>query len=312
MRVLVTGATGFVGRTLLNLLLRDDCEVIAASIPDDVLAGQLPASVTYLPADICDPQSVNQLVSTANPHYIIHLAGMVRGRDLASLLAVNVHGTDYLLDAASRMDSPPRVVVPGSAAEYGLLGSAQPIQEKGAFRPNSNYGVSKVAQTMLALSYAYRRQVDVVIGRIFNITGPGEPDVMLGGAMAAQIAQIEQGQNEPVLSVGNLSPTRDYVDVRDAVAALWLLAQHGESGHSYNISSGTATVVGDVVRQIVALSSVPIDIQPDLARQRPSDIPHMVGSPDKLKALGWQPKYELDASLQATLDWWRKRGANQL
>jgi GDP-4-dehydro-6-deoxy-D-mannose reductase len=249
------------------------------------------------------------VVQACQPQRIFHLAGLVRGTELAALWRVNVQGTANLLDAARQLASPPRLVIPGSAAEYGLLADEQPVTETALTRPLNPYGVSKVAQTLLALGYAWRGELPVVVGRVFNITGPAEPAAMLGGAMAAQIAAIERGEQAPVLSVGNLAPTRDYIDIRDMVQALWLLSERGTAGEIYNICSGQAVQVAAVVAQLADLGRVPITIQPDPARQRPSDIPHCVGNPAKLHAAtGWQPTFGLTNSLADLLDWWRGEG----
>jgi GDP-4-dehydro-6-deoxy-D-mannose reductase len=306
-RALVTGATGFVGRHLVALLQAQGVEVVALGLPDDPLRGVLPADMPFWGVDVRDTAVFTSILQQTNPDYLFHLAGLVRGRDLARLLDINVQGTETVLSATSQLPNPPRVVIPGSAAEYGLLRDDQPVTEQSPTQPLGAYGVSKVAQTLTGLGYAWRGQLEVVVGRVFNITGPGEPDLMLCGAMAAQIAAIERGEQPPVLSVGNLSPTRDYVDVRDMVQALWLLSQRGQSGEIYNIASGEAVVVETVVRQLASLARVAITLEPDPARQRPADVPHMVGSSAKLHAAtGWQISHPLGQSLQDTLDWWRR------
>ena len=308
MKALVTGATGFVGRHLVALLRAEGVEVVAMGLPDDPLQTLLPAEMPFFGVDIRNTAVLVPLFQQTQPDLIFHLAGLVRGRDLEKLFSINVLGTQAVLDAAAQLSQPPRVIIPGSAAEYGLLHDDQPVTEEATPQPLGAYGVSKVAQTLTGLGYAWRGQVEVVVGRVFNITGPGEPDVMLCGAMAAQIAAIERGEQSPVLSVGNLSPTRDYVDVRDMVEALWQLSQSGQSGEIYNIASGQAIVVEEVVRQLAAYGTVDITLEPDPARQRPSDVPHMVGSAEKLTtATRWQPTIPLSQSLQDTLDWWRDK-----
>jgi len=155
-----------------------------------------------------------------------------------------------------------------------------------------------------------RGDVPVIVGRIFNILGPGEPASMLCGAMAAQVVECEAGVSPPVVRVGNLSPIRDYVDVRDAARALWRLALDGAPGAIYNICSGQARRVEEVVQQLVALSSKEIELLPDPERQRPADIPYCVGNPDRLhSATGWSAEFSLEDSLQATLAWWRNERA---
>lgn len=304
--VLVTGATGFVGRPLVDLLLANGHRVAAASVAGDRLLETLPEGVEGLAFDILDGDAVAEALGRLQPAAIFHLAGLARGGDLQRLLSVNVMGTETVLRAAHGMASPPTVILPGSAAEYGALPHGEPAQETAPLRPLSPYGVSKVAQTLTALGYAWRHEVPVVVGRVFNITGPGEPATMLVGAIAEQVAAIEAGRRDPVLRVGNLDPYRDYLDIRDAVRALYALWQAGTPGEIYNVCSGAAIQVRSVVERLVAQSRVAISVEPDPERQRPSDLPYCVGVPARIRsATGWRPTLGLEVSLGAALDWWR-------
>jgi GDP-4-dehydro-6-deoxy-D-mannose reductase len=304
-RALVTGATGFIGRHLVALLMREAYQVTALCEPEDPLRAALPAEVDCLAADVNDPVGVANALNTAQPDLLFHLAGLVGSNNLEQLLAINVLGTEHVLRAAGQLPRPPRVVIPGSAAAVGLAGHA--IDEQAPLRPLSEYGVSKAAQIMLGQCYAWRGQVPVIIGNIFNITGPGEPPSMLCGAMAAQIAACEAGEQQPLLRVGNLAPTRDFLDVRDVVKGLWLLALHGRPGEVHNVCSGQEWRVEEVVRQLVAYSPLTITLVPDPERQRPSDVPRCVGVPNPLlRDAGWQPAVSLAQSLHDTLAWWRK------
>jgi GDP-4-dehydro-6-deoxy-D-mannose reductase len=262
--------------------------------------------VHYVARDVTDAEAIRQMVEETAPNAIFHLAGLVQSHDFQRLLTINVQGTDAVLRAARSLSSPPTVVIPGSASEYGVLNNEAFITEYTPLKPISVYGVSKVAQTLTGLGYAWRGEVPVIIGRIFNITGPGEPDKMLGGAMASQIAAIEAGDNPPVLRVGNLTPYRDYVDIRDAVRALGMLWHKGKSGQVYNICSGKPVQVQYIVDTLVGLARCPIAVEPDPNRQRPSDIPFCAGSPTRIHdAIGWTPEYTLKRTLTDTLDGWR-------
>ena len=304
--VLVTGATGFVGQHLLAWLMAQGYTVVAHSIPGDPLAATLPLSVRYVARDVTDAEAVRQMVEETAPSAIFHLAGLVQSDNVQRLFTINVLGTDAVLRAARSLPSPPTVVIPGSASEYGVLNNWEFISEDTPLRPISAYGVSKVAQTLTALGYAWRGEAPVVVGRIFNIAGPGEPDKMLGGAMASQIAAIEAGDRPPVLRVGNLTPYRDYVDIRDAVRALGMLWGKGKSGQVYNICSGKPVQVQHVVDTLVGLARCPITVEPDPDRQRPSDIPFCAGDPARIRdAIGWTPAYTLKRTLADTLDGWR-------
>ncbi len=304
--VLVTGATGFVGQHLLAWLLAQGHTVVAHSVPGDPLAATLPSTVRYVARDVTDVEAVQQMVEEIAPDAIFHLAGLVQSQDAQRLFSINVLGTEAVLRAARSLASPPTVVIPGSASEYGVLDNGVFITEETPLKPISAYGVSKVAQTLTGLSYTWRGEVPVVVGRIFNITGPGEPDKMLGGAMASQIAAIEAGDRPPVLRVGNLTPYRDYVDIRDAVRALGMLWEKGKSGQVYNICSGQPVQVQHIVDTLVGLARCPIAVEPDPDRQRPSDIPFCAGDPARIRdAIGWAPAYTLKRTLTDVLDGWR-------
>lgn len=308
-RALVTGASGFLGRHLVGLLLQEDYQVAVTSKTNLKALAGLP--VTSLPCDIRDADALALLLKQTAPQVVFHLAGLARGDDLAELLTINVSGTRALLEAAGQLREPPRVVIPGSAAEYGVQSDTAPIHETAVLRPLGAYGVSKAAQTLLGQSYALRGRLSVIIGRVFNIVGPGEPEAMLCGAIAAQVAGIEAGRHSPVVRVGNLSPVRDYVDVRDAARALLLLADRGESGSIYNICSGKPHRVEDVVQRLTRLSSVDISLTSDPDRQRPADIPYCLGDPSRIQiTTGWRPRIAIEDSLRATLKWWRQQHAH--
>jgi GDP-4-dehydro-6-deoxy-D-mannose reductase len=307
-RVLVTGGTGFVGQHLTAWLVDQGCRISVASIPGDPLLARLPEGVLGVAFDIRDEEAVGDQLTELQPDVIFHLAALFRGNDLSAMLSVNAVGTDTLLRSARSQPVPPVVVIPGSAAEYGAPTAREAFVEDSPLRPISSYGIGKVAQTLTGLGYARRGEVPVIIGRIFNMSGPGEPSSMLCGAIASQIAGFEASGESGVLRVGNLSPYRDYLDIRDVVRALGVLWQEGIAGEIYNISSGTARQVQQVVHKLATFSRVPVSIEPDPARQRPSDVPFCCGDATKLRTqTSWAPQYTLDETLAATLDYWRRQ-----
>ena len=188
-RTLVTGATGFIGRHLVALLSWKGYQVSALCMPDDPLRDVLPAEVECWEADLADAAGVGQAISAAQPQVLFHLAGLVRSNNLEQLLNVNVLGTENVLRAAGQLPHLPRVVIPGSAAAVGLAN--RPINEQTPMRPLSPYGVSKAAQILISQTCFRSRGLPVVIGQIFNLTGPGEPPTMLCGAIASQIVACE-------------------------------------------------------------------------------------------------------------------------
>ncbi|MCB0252070.1 MAG: GDP-mannose 4,6-dehydratase, partial [Anaerolineae bacterium] len=167
-----------------------------------------------------------------------------------------------------------RTIVVSSNEIYGLVEPGDlPIDESTPFRPNSPYGVSKLAQDMMALQYFNSHQMPIVRARSFNHLGPGQADDFAASAFARQIAEIELGLHEPVVHVGNLSTERDFTDVRDVVRAYWLLAQHGETGACYNVGSGQPRTIRWLLDTLLDLTDIPIDVAIDPARLRPSDVP---------------------------------------
>jgi GDP-4-dehydro-6-deoxy-D-mannose reductase len=246
------------------------------------------------------------------PDWVFHLAALIKSSSFSDLMAVNVIGTEYLLEAIRSVRPEARVLVAGSAAEYGLCYPEEmPLDEQAALRPLSPYGISKVAQSCLAASYAYRFDLAVVRTRTFNLTGPGEPDNLVVGAFARQIALIEHGLQKPLLQVGNLESARDFVDIRDAVRAYVELMDRGQSGQVYNVCSGQTTVIRELLSTLLSFSDQPIVFEEVEGRLTGWDIPIQRGTPAALQAAtDWQARFPLSQSLRETVNSWRQRVSN--
>jgi GDP-4-dehydro-6-deoxy-D-mannose reductase len=183
-----------------------------------------------------------------------------------------------------------------------------PIRESQPFRPASAYAVSKVAQEMLAYSYHARYGARVIRTRTFNMTGPGEPASLVCSALARQIAEAEAGKTEAVLCVGNLTPQRDFVDVRDAVRAYRLALERGQPGEVYNVCSGQAISIQACLDELGGLAEKGIRVEQDPTRMRPSDLPMSLGDCALLQQqTGWRPAIPLRQSLAELLEEWRRR-----
>jgi GDP-4-dehydro-6-deoxy-D-mannose reductase len=260
--------------------------------------------------DIRDVSSVQHVIESVRPTHVFHLAGLIApNAELDLLFDVNVRGTEQLLTAIRLASLDPVIIIPGSSAAYGRVPAEDlPIRESQPFRPLNRYAVSKIAQEMLAYAHHVQHGLRVIRTRAFNVTGPGEPPSLACSAFARQIAQIEAGQRAPVLQTGNLSPRRDYVDVRDLARAYLLVANHGVPGAVYNICSGQAVSIQECLDQLLALASVPIQVAQDKARVRLADLPVSVGDPGLLReATGWQAEIPLKQSLADLLEGWRKQ-----
>jgi GDP-4-dehydro-6-deoxy-D-mannose reductase len=316
-RVLVTGAHGFVGGHLLDLLREEHPEVETFALVRPRGGAPVPRAgrAAVLEADLDDAAAVSAALATARPDRIVHLAGQSSVHhswiDPGATLRTNVMGLVHLMEGLRTEGLAPRVLVVGSADEYGIVAdAAAPVAEDAPLRPVSPYAVSKVAQGLLALQYAAGGGPEVVRTRTFPHTGPGRGEAFAESSFARQIVEVEAGLRKPVLAVGNLDAVRDFTDVRDVVRAYWALLERGTAGAVYNVCSGRGTSVGDVLRRLIAIAGVEVEVRADPGRFRPSDIPVLIGDPRRLRtATGWEPRVDLDQTLRDLLDDWRARVA---
>jgi GDP-4-dehydro-6-deoxy-D-mannose reductase len=312
--ILVTGAAGFAGSHLLDRLEPGDRPVVAWRRPGE----RPPAPPTGTRAswhelDLLDAAAVRRAVEDARPAVVYHLAGIAHvggSWDRARLtLEVNVLGTYHLLSALARLDARPRVLVTGSALVYKDHDRA--IAESDAIGPGSPYGLSKLAQEMTGAHAADELGLPVLLTRPFNHIGPRQDPSFFTASVARQIAQIERGLIEPVLTVGNLEGRRDLTDVRDTVRAYQAIAERGAAGQVYNVCAGQAYRIGDILDWLLAKASVPIEVRPDPARFRPHDSPLVLGDRSRLtNELGWVPSIPMDQTLSDLLAFWRQAVAS--
>jgi GDP-4-dehydro-6-deoxy-D-mannose reductase len=313
-RLLVTGAAGFVGGHLLAHLReeRRDLEVHGVVLPGGAGSWR-PIGVRVVEADLEDPAQAAHAVEASRPDRIVHLAGQASVHrswaDPAGTLRTNVLGVVHLLDAVRLQGLRPAVLVVGSADEYGPASpDEQPLKETVPRRPASPYAVSKVAQAALASLYGPAGGMRVVATRTFPHTGPGRGEMFAESSFARQIAEIETGLRPPVVEVGNLDAVRDFSDVRDVVRAYGLLLESGRGGEAYNVCSGRGRRIGDLLDALLGASSAKVEVRVDPARLRPVDVPVLVGDPSKLVAdTGWQPRIPFERTLGDLLDDWRAR-----
>ena len=302
---LVTGAAGFAGRHLLALLRATSDDPLLAWSRHTHDPGD---GVAWRRVDVIDRNAVDAAIAECRPARIVHLAGSPHigesWHNSLLPLRTNVLGTHHLLEAVRRHAPASRVVVVTSAMIYQA--APTPLDERAPLRPSSPYGLSKLAQDQLALSAAHDDGLQVVVARPFNHIGPGQDPTFAVSSFARQIALIEAGVAPPVIAVGNLDVERDLTDVRDVCDAYVRLLDRGSAGRPYNISSGTAHRIGDVLDRLIDLSRVPVTRAVDPDRLRPSDVPRLVGDSSRVRAeLGWSPRRSLDETVQDTLDWWR-------
>jgi len=313
-RVLVTGVSGFVGGHLVDFLATQEPALEVFGIArgsGEALRGR---AVTVLSADLVDAAATDAVIEEVRPDRIVHLAGQSSvhrsWEDPAGTLRANVHGLLSILEALRRRSLTPRLLVVGSAEEYGAVQIEKlPAGERTPLQPSSPYAVSKVAQAFLARQYFLSHGIPVICTRTFHHTGPGRGEVFAESSFARQIAEIEAGLREPVLYVGDLTPRRDYSDVRDIVRGYWLLLEKGEPGEVYNLCSGTSWPIQQVLDFLLGQSKVKgIGVKVDPARLRPSDVMILEGDPGKVfKATGWKVEIPFERTLTELLDYWRQR-----
>jgi GDP-4-dehydro-6-deoxy-D-mannose reductase len=267
--------------------------------------------VTLIAADITQPEQIRHAVAQSRPDCVFHLAAQssvaASWVDPASTLRINAGGTVQLLEALRTEHLSPRVILVGSGEQYGLVRPEEnPIREESVLRPISPYGVSKSAQDLYGYQYYVAYALPIVRVRLFNSFGPRQTETFVVADFARQIAMIEQGLMEAVLIVGNLQAQRDFLPVEDVVRAFLAVAQRGQPGQAYNIGSGRARSIKEILDILLAHSTTSIQVRKDPARLRPADVPLLVADISHLKEhTGWEPVIDTGYALELTLNYWR-------
>jgi GDP-4-dehydro-6-deoxy-D-mannose reductase len=311
MRALITGIGGFVGRHLMAHLQAEGDSVCGLARAADV-AG-LAASVEAFHADLSDRAAVERVVRAAQPEAVYHLAAQSSPAEsmadpwatIGNNLLAQINLFEALLSAGLR----PRVLVIGSSDEYGRVEPENvPTHEDVPLRPVTPYAVSKVGQDMMGFQYFAQHGLPVVRVRPFNHTGPGHDARFVIPSFARQIAEIEAGEREPVLWVGNLDVQRDFTDARDMVRAYRLALVAGTPGDVYNLGRGRSMRIAEMVDELIAMCRVPVQTRVNPALLRASDIPRQEADTRKFTTLtGWQPRIPWHTTLADTLDYWRNK-----
>lgn len=276
-------------------------------------ADSSPEKVNLLTADIADASSMRRLVAAVRPDRIFHLAALsfVPGSWNApsETFNVNVIGQVNLFEAVREAGLDPLIHVAGSSEEYGLVHEDEvPMKETNPFRPLSPYAVSKVAQELLAWQYHRSHGLKTVVTRGFNHTGPRRGEIFVTSTFAKQIAEIEKGLRPPVVHVGDLSSKRDWTDVRDTVRGYWLALEKGQPGEVYNVGSGVARTVGEMLDVLLSLTSRRIEVRQDPSRLRPSDVKILWADASKFQSqTGWRPEIPFEQTMRDLLDYWREK-----
>ncbi len=306
-RALVTGCNGFVGRALVTRLAGAGYDVWGTDRAE--IDGALPG-VHYVRGDVSEADFVSQLLDESKPACIVHLAAQSSvAKSFEEPTLTLRDGTVpalHLLESLRRSAVNARVVLVGSADEYGAVSPAQiPVREDVPARPENPYALAKTIQNHYGRMYAKLYRVDAMMTRSFNHTGPGQRDAFVLSSFAKQVAEIRRGKREAEIEVGNLDVRRDFMDVRDVCDAYVVLLKKGRMGETYNVCSGQSYRIGDLLRELCSLAGVHVAIRVDVARLRPVDTPELRGDPSKMTAqTGWSAKHPIQETLKSLLDYW--------
>lgn len=317
MKVLITGITGFAGSHLAEYILREksDTEIYGIirwrSRMDNI--NHIRRYLKLVEADLRDFSSVVSILECIKPDYIFHLAAQsfVPTSWLApsETITTNIIGQLNIFEAIRHLKLDPKIHLACSSEEYGLVYPDElPIKETNPLRPLSPYAVSKVGQDLLGYQYFKSYGMRIIRTRGFNHTGPRRGEVFVTSNFAKQIAEIELKRREPIIFVGNLEAQRDFTDVRDMVRGYWLSLEKGQPGEVYNISSGKAYSIHQILYNLLEYTDIKVEIKVDPNRLRPSDVPILIGDNSKfVNATGWQPTIPFSQTLQDLLDYWRNK-----
>ena len=310
MKALIIGAAGFVGGYLIRELKAAGWEVHATCLPNEEIKEDCPVHTL----DILKKEDISPLLDDIKPDIVYHLAAQssvsVSWKRPQLTAEINVVGSINVLEAvrdAEKKDI--RLILIGSGEEYGYIREgACPLSESEPLNPGNIYAATKACQDMLGKIYTRAYKMDIIMVRAFNHSGPAQSNIFVISDFCRQIAEIEKGMKEPVISVGNLSAKRDFTDVRDVVRAYRLLGEKGVSGNVYNVGRGKAVEIQYILDTALSYANQPIEVKRDPARMRASDIPLIEPDVSHINEdTGWRAEITMEQTIKDTLDYWRKK-----
>lgn len=309
MKILVTGASGFIGRYLSSHAVGLGHEVTGTYLAAPELSSRITTdrSIRWTRLNIQDGAAVRRLVAREKPDAVFHLAAQAYAKrawaDPIDTFTTNVLGTIHLYEALRQHPPKNGVLLSASAAAYGIPRNL-PISEEAPLWATNPYGVSKAAQETISYQYFLNFGLRIVRARLFGTTGPGKTGDALND-FARQVARLERMGAPAVLRVGNLEPRRDISDIRDSVRALWKVFESGDPAQPVNVGAGRSYSVRWIVDQLVGLSRVALTVETDPALLRPTDELDNASDTHRLEALGHRREYPLERTIRDALEFWR-------
>lgn len=309
-KALITGATGFVGRYLIDKLYSEDYDIYGTTLSGDLYDDP---RITMFYLDLTDYVSTSKLINQIKPDEVYHLASQssvkLSWEKPQLTTEVNIIGTINLLESVKEYIPETRVLLIGSSEEYGqtFKHSKQPNEDEKCM-PENIYAITKHTQNMIGKMYVKAYNLNVIMTRSFNHVGPKQSPQFVISDFCKQVAEIELLGNKPVIYVGNLESSRDFLDVRDVVNAYFELLKSGTVGEIYNVGSGHSVRISDLLERIISNSSVNISVETDPQKFRPIEIEETIADITKLQNdTKWHQLYDLDDTILITLNYWRDR-----
>lgn len=309
MKALVIGGTNYACGYLVDYLVEEFGYEVAVTKEADDNINITNAKIYDM--NIMDIEQIKVVLNDFRPDYIFNLESQnsvaLSWENPGLTIDVNIKGNLNILDMVRELDYKPRLLLVGAGEEYGHVINKESISEEDNTRPENIYAATKVCQNMISNIYAEAYEMDVVMARTFNHVGPNQKSVFVISDFCKQVAEIEKGEKDPFIYVGNLSAKRDFTDVRDIVKAYALLVKFGQRGETYNVGSGQAVSIKEILNKVLSMSKVNIDIKVDPEKIRPVDVPVIQADVQKIyNCTGWKPQISLDETIKETLDYWRK------
>jgi GDP-4-dehydro-6-deoxy-D-mannose reductase len=304
---LVTGSNGFVGFWLVDLLLKKKYRVVGL----DYLQSSNISGIEYTQIDILKSQAVSDLINEIQPDYIFHLAAISylphADKSPQNALMINIAGSINLFDAVKKHSPKSKLLFVGSSKQYGNI-SKDKISENDTAEPSNFYAVSKQCGELIGKQYAHDFGLQFYFARSFNHTGPGQSPLFVCSDWASQVAKISLGKMPPLINVGDLNSTVDFLDVRDVVAAYVSIIENGKAGEVYNVCSGEGVDLRWILSYLISKSDIEITIQEDIAKKRSHSTNKLLtGDNSKLKnETGWENQIALGRTLDEVYHFWIK------